>query len=191
MLIIDIIMVKYIIKINCTGKKDLTFNGIAIRVAKKNLHQSPPDITLGYISCIFPYIKELKIVYKKFDKIVYKKFDKIVYKKFDKITIKRLEFYCENETDLSDEDFIHLIEVLKRLGFASENDVKISYCKIDKIDKYINGNNVMREKHEEILAYTFTSLVKIVRVKRKNRKRKPERSIYTTKLLYVCKNLVV
>lgn len=175
MLIIDIIMVKYIIKINCTGKKDLTFNGIAIRVAKKNLHQSPPDITLGYISCIFPYIKELKIVYKK----------------FDKITIKRLEFYCENETDLSDEDFIHLIEVLKRLGFASENDVKISYCKIDKIDKYIDGNNVMREKHEEILAYTFTSLVKIVRVKRKNRKRKPERSIYTTKLLYVCKNLVV
>lgn len=172
MLIIDIIMVKYIIKINCTGKKDLTFNGIAIRVAKKNLHQSPPDITLGYISCIFPYIKELKIVYKK----------------FDKITIKRLEFYCENETDLSDEDFIHLIEVLKRLGFASENDVKISYC---KIDKYINGKNVMREKHEEILAYTFTSLVKIVRVKRKNRKRKPERSIYTTKLLYVCKNLVV
>ena len=172
MLIIDIIMVKYIIKINCTGKKDLTFNGIAIRVAKKNLHQSPPDITLGYISCIFPYIKELKILYKT----------------LNKRTIKRLEFYCENETDLSDEDFIHLIEVLKRLGFASENDVKISYC---KIDKYIDGNNVMREKHEEILAYTFTSLVKIVRVKRKNRKRKPERSIYTTKLLYVCKNLVV
>jgi hypothetical protein len=171
MLIIDIIMVKYIIKINCTGKKDLTFNGIAIRVAKKNLHQSPPDITLGYISCIFPYIKELKIVYKK----------------FDKITIKRLEFYCENETDLSDEDFIHLIEVLKRLGFASENDVKISYCKIDKIDKYINGKNVMREKHEEILAYTFTSLVKITDSKQRRR----NRSKYYTKPLHVCKNLVV
>ena len=86
-------MVKYIIKINCTGKKDLTFNGIAIRVARKNLHQSPPDITLGYISCIFPYIKELKIVYKT----------------LNKITIKRLEFYCENETDLSDEEFVHFI----------------------------------------------------------------------------------
>lgn len=171
MLIIDIIMVKYIIKINCTGKKDLTFNGIAIRVAKKNLHQSPPDITLGYISCIFPYIKELKILYKT----------------LNKRTIKRLEFYCENETDLSDEDFIHLIEVLKRLGFASENDVKISYCKIDKIDKYINGKNVMREKHEEILAYTFTSLVKITDSKQRRR----NRSKYYTKPLHVCKNLVV
>lgn len=171
MLIIDIIMVKYIIKINCTGKKDLTFNGIAIRVAKKNLHQSPPDITLGYISCIFPYIKELKILYKT----------------LNKRTIKRLEFYCENETDLSDEDFIHLIEVLKRLGFASENDMKISYCKIDKIDKYINGKNVMREKHEEILAYTFTSLVKITDSKQRRR----NRSKYYTKPLHVCKNLVV
>ena len=168
MLIIDIIMVKYIIKINCTGKKDLTFNGIAIRVAKKNLHQSPPDITLGYISCIFPYIKELKILYKT----------------LNKRTIKRLEFYCENETDLSDEDFIHLIEVLKRLGFASENDMKISYC---KIDKYINGKNVMREKHEEILAYTFTSLVKITDSKQRRR----NRSKYYTKPLHVCKNLVV
>ena len=168
MLIIDIIMVKYIIKINCTGKKDLTFNGIAIRVAKKNLHQSPPDITLGYISCIFPYIKELKILYKT----------------LNKRKIKRLEFYCENETDLSDEDFIHLIEVLKRLGFASENDVKISYC---KIDKYINGKNVMREKHEEILAYTFTSLVKITDSKQRRR----NRSKYYTKPLHVCKNLVV
>ena len=164
-------MVKYIIKINCTGKKDLTFNGIAIRVAKKNLHQSPPDITLGYISCIFPYIKELKILYKT----------------LNKRTIKRLEFYCENETDLSDEDFIHLIEVLKRLGFASENDMKISYCKIDKIDKYINGKNVMREKHEEILAYTFTSLVKITDSKQRRR----NRSKYYTKPLHVCKNLVV
>ena len=164
-------MVKYIIKINCTGKKDLTFNGIAIRVAKKNLHQSPPDITLGYISCIFPYIKELKILYKT----------------LNKRTIKRLEFYCENETDLSDEDFIHLIEVLKRLGFASENDVKISYCKIDKIYKYINGKNVMREKHEEILAYTFTSLVKITDSKQRRR----NRSKYYTKPLHVCKNLVV
>jgi len=171
MLIIDIIMVKYIIKINCTGKKDLTFNSIAIRVAKKNLHQSPPDITLGYISCIFPYIKELKILYKT----------------LNKRTIKRLEFYCENETDLSDEDFIHLIEVLKRLGFASENDMKISYCKIDKIDKYINGKNVMREKHEEILAYTFTSLVKITDSKQRRR----NRSKYYTKPLHVCKNLVV
>lgn len=171
MLIIDIIMVKYIIKINCTGKKDLTFNGIAIRVAKKNLHQSPPDITLGYISCIFPYIKELKILYKT----------------LNKRTIKRLEFYCENETDLSDEDFIHLIEVLKRLGFASENDVKISYCKIDKIDKYINGKNVMREKHEEILAYTFTSLVKI----KDSKQRRRNHSKYYTKPLHVCKNLVV
>jgi hypothetical protein len=172
MLIIDIIMVKYIIKINCTGKKDLTFNGVEIRVAKKNLHQSPPDITLGYISCIFPYIKEIKIVYKRLDKIL----------------IKRLEFYCENETDLCDDEFVHLIEVLNRLGFASENDVKISYC---KIVKYMDYNNVMRNKHEEIYVYTFTSLIKIEEGKQKRRKRKPNRSIYKTGLLYICKNLLV
>ena len=165
-------MVKYIIKINCTGKEDLTFNGIAIRVAKKNLHQSPPDITLGYISCIFTYIKELKIVYKT----------------LNKITIKRLEFYCENETDLSDEEFVHFIEVLKRLGFASENDVKISYC---KIVRYMD-DNMMRDKHDEILAYTLTSLIKIGDSKRKRRrKRKPNRSKYSTIPLYICKNLIV
>ena len=166
-------MVKYIIKINCTGKKDLTFNGLEIRVAKKNMHQSPPDITLGYISCIFPYIKEIKIVYKMLDKIL----------------IKRLEFYCENETDLCDEEFVHLIEVLKRLGFDSENDVKISYC---KIVRYMdNNNNVMRDKHEEIFVYTFTSLIKIEDCKRRRRKQKPNRSIYKTRVLYICKNLVV
>jgi hypothetical protein len=162
-------MVKYIIKINCTGKKDLTFNGVEIRVAKKNLRQSPPDITLGYISCIFPYIKEIKIVYKRLDKIL----------------IKRLEFYCEDETDLRDEEFVHFIEVLKRLGFASENDVKIRYC---KIVKYMGDNNVVRNKHEEIYVYTFTSLIKIEEVERK---RKPNRSIYKTGVLYICKNLLV
>lgn len=169
MLIIDIIMVKYIIKINCTGKKDLTFNGIAIRVARKNLHQSPPDITLGYISCIFPYIKELKIVYKR----------------LNTITIKRLEFYCENETDLSEEEFVHFIEVLKRLGFASERDVKISYC---KIVRYMDDNNVMRDKHDEILAYTLTSLIKIEDSKKPRRR---NRSKYFTRVLYICKNLIV
>jgi hypothetical protein len=169
MLIIDIIMVKYIIKINCTGKKDLTFNGIAIRVARKNLHQSPPDITLGYISCIFPYIKELKIVYKT----------------LDNITIKRLEFYCENETDLSDEEFVHFIEVLNKLGFASENDAKIRYC---KIVKYKDDNNVIRDKHEEIFLYTFTSLIKIKYGKKLRRR---NRSKYSTRVLYICKNIIV
>ena len=164
-------MVKYIIKINCTGKEDLTFNSIAIRVARKNLHQSPPDITLGYISCIFPYIKEIKIVYKT----------------LNKITIKRLEFYCENETDLSDEEFVHFIEVLKRLGFASEKDVKISYC---KIVRYMDDNNVMRDKHDEILAYTLTSLIKIGDSKRRL-SRCRNRSKYSTRILYICKNLIV
>jgi len=164
-------MVKYIIKINCTGKKDLTFNGIEIRVARKNLHQSPPDITLGYISCIFTYIKELKIVYKT----------------LNKVTIKRLEFYCENETDLSDEEFVHFIEVLKRLGFASENDVKICYC---KIIKYMDDNNVMRDRHEDILVYTFTSLIKIEDGERRL-SRCRNRSKYSTRILYICKNLIV
>ena len=162
-------MVRYIIKIHCTRKKELTFNGIGIRAAKKNLHQSPPDITLGYISCIFPYIKEIKIVYKE----------------IDDITIKRLEFDCEDETDLSEEDFIHFIEVLKRLGFHSANNVKICYCKIvDGIE-----NNVIRNRHEEILVYSFTSQ-KPIETKRK-KKRMPNRSKYATRKLYVCKNLVV
>ena len=98
-----------------------------------------------------------------------------------------MEFYCENETDLCDEEFVHLIEVLKRLGFDSENDVKISYC---KIVRYMD-NNVMRDKHEEIFVYTFTSLIKIEDCKRRRRKQKPNRSIYKTKVLYICKNLVV
>jgi hypothetical protein len=162
-------MVKYIIKIHCTREKELTFNGIGIRAAKKNLHQSPPDITLGYISCIFPYIKEIKIVYKE----------------LRKITIKRLEFDCEDETDLSEEDFVHFIEVLNRLGFHSADNVKISYCKIvENID-----NNVIRNSHEEILVYSFTSQ-KPIETKRK-KKRMPNRSKYATRKLYVCKNLVV
>jgi hypothetical protein len=162
-------MVKYIIKIHCTREKELTFNGIGIRAAKKNLHQSPPDITLGYISCIFPYIKEIRIVYKR----------------LRKITIKRLEFDCEDETDLNEEDFVHFIEVLKRLGFHSADDVKICYCKIvESIE-----NNVIRNRHEEMLVYTFTSQ-KPVETKQK-KKRMPNRSKYATRKLYVCKNLVV
>jgi hypothetical protein len=96
-----------------------------------------------------------------------------------------LEFYCENETDLSDEDFVHFIEVLKRLGFASEKDVKISYC---KIVRYMDDNNVMRDKHDEILAYTLTSLIKI---KDSKKLRRRNRSKYSTKVLYICKNLIV
>jgi hypothetical protein len=163
-------MVRYIIKIHCTRKKELTFNGIGIRAAKKNLHQSPPDITLGYISCIFPYIKEIRIVYKR----------------LRKITIKRMEFDCEDETDLNEEDFVHFIEVLKRLGFHSADDVKICYCKIvESIE-----NNVIRYRHEEILVYSFTSLEKSSKSKR-NKKRLPNRSKYATRKLYVCKNLIV
>jgi len=170
-------MVKYIIKINCTGEKDLTFNGIKIRVAKKNLYQSPPDITLGYISCIFPYIKDIKIVTKILEIKEIKKIRKI----------QRLEFYCENETDLNDEEFIHFIEVLKRLGFASENDVKISYC---KIVRNMDDNNVLRDKHDEIFVYKFTSLKKIENSKC-HQIRKSNRSQYKTRALHICKNLIL
>lgn len=158
-------MVKYIIKIVCTHKEDLVYNGKKIRESRNNSYQSPPDMTLGYISCIFQYIKDIKIVYKK---------------TLNNLTTKRLELYCDSETHLSDEDFFNLIEILTRLGFYSENNVKVSYCSIEN------------KKHEEIKAYTFTSLINIIdNNDNTQRPKRPNRSKYITKQLYMCKNLIL
>ena len=79
-------MVKYIIKIDCTHITNLSFNGRNIRLGKKKtrkrrkVSQCPPDLTLGYILCIFPYIKSIKIIHKK----------------LNNFTMKTLEFYCES-----------------------------------------------------------------------------------------------
>ena len=64
-------MVNYIIKIECTHKNNLAFNDNIIK-RTNSTSQNPPDITLGYISCIFPYIKNITIVYTKVKKFTKK-----------------------------------------------------------------------------------------------------------------------
>jgi hypothetical protein len=109
-------MTNYIIRIECTHKENLSFNNNII-TKKENILQNPPDLTLGYISCIFPFIKSIDIVYEKVKK-----------KRFTK---KYLEFFCYNEDELIDSSFINFIEVLKRIGFNSDNNNStITYSKI-------------------------------------------------------------
>jgi hypothetical protein len=155
-------MVKYIIKINCTDKSDLAFN------KKKLQKNNPPDLILDNISSIFPYIKNIKIIHKK----------------LYKFTTKTLEFYCEDDNELSDDDFIHFIEVLKKLSFSSDNNTKVRYV---TIINDIDDNNVLRQKHKNVLIYNFTSLEEI-EIKPQG-PRKPNHFKYMTELLYVCKNL--
>ena len=168
-------MVKYIIKIDCTHITNLSFNGRNIRLGKKKtrkrrkVSQCPPDLTLGYILCIFPYIKSIKIIHKK----------------LNNFTMKTLEFYCESESesDLSSEEFIDFIEVLKKIGFSSIDNTKIRYVKI--INYY--EETILRYKHVDIIIYTFTSLERIQPIFRIRRYRYK----YRTELLNICKNLTV
>jgi hypothetical protein len=168
-------MVKYIIKIDCTHITNLSFNGRNIRLGKKKtrkrrtVSQCPPDLTLGYISCIFSYIKSIKIIHKK----------------LNNFTMKTLEFYCEREYDLSTEEFIHFIEVLKKIGFSSHDNTTVRYVKIiNYVDK-----TILRHEHVDIIIYTFTSLERIQPIFRTPRIHRNPDSRYFTELLYICKNL--
>jgi hypothetical protein len=95
--------------------------------------------------------------------------------------MKTLEFYCESESDLSSEEFIDFIEVLKKIGFSSIDNTKIRYVKI--INYY--EETILRYKHVDIIIYTFTSLERIQPIFRIRRYR------YRTELLNICKNLTV
>ena len=170
-------MINYIIKIDCTHITNLSFNGRNIRFGKKKtrnrrkVSQCPPDLTLGYISCIFPYIKSIKIIHKK----------------INNFTMKTLEFHCESEFDLSSEEFIHFIEVLKKIGFSSIDNSKVKYV---KIINYIDGT-VLRHEHVDIIIYTFTSLERIEPIFRTPRIPRNPKCRYATELLYICKNISV
>ena len=130
-------MNNYIIRIECTHKDNLSFNNNVI-TKKENILQNPPDLILGYISCIFPFIKSIDIVY-----------DKVKNKKFTK---KYLEFFCYNEDELNDNYFINFINVLKRVGFNSNNkNTLITYIKI------VNNE----EEYIDILKYYYISTEKI------------------------------
>lgn len=170
-------MINYIIKIDCTHINDLSFNGRNIRLGKKKtrnrrkISQCPPDLTLGYISCIFPYIKSIKIIHKK----------------VNKFTRKTLEFHCEREFDLSSEEFIHFVEVLKKIGFSSIDNSKVRYVKIINY----NDGTVLLHEHVDIIIYTFTSLERIEPIFRTPRIARNRKSRYKTDLLYICKNISV
>ena len=97
--------------------------------------------------------------------------------------MKTLEFYCESESDLSSEEFIDFIEVLKKIGFSSIDNTEIRYVKI--INYY--EETILRYKHVDIIIYTFTSLERIQPIFRIRRYRYK----YRTELLNICKNLTV
>jgi len=157
-------MSNYIIRIECTHKEDLSFNNNII-TKKENILQNPPDLTLGYISCIFPFIKSIDIVYEKIKK-----------KRFTK---KYLEFFCYNEDELIDNSFINFIDVLKRIGFNSDNNNStITYSKIIEREE--------KCKYIDILKYYYISTDKI------NVDGKIKKSYNTeTRMLDICKNIIV
>lgn len=162
-------MVNYIIKIECTHKNNLAFNDNIIK-RTNSTSQNPPDITLGYISCIFPYIKNITIVYTKV-------------KKFTK---KYLEFLCNNDKELNDIEFINFIDVLKNIGFSSSNEnTIITYSKIVNIVN--NDNNIDNYKFEDILKYYYKSLKKI-EIDGELKKYNSKNEKY---LLNICKNIIV
>jgi len=170
-------MINYIIKIECTHNTNLSFNSKNITLGKKKMQnrkkvsQCPPDITLGYISCIFPYIKNIKINHKT----------------LNNFTRKTLEFYCEREYDLSSKEFIHFIEVLNKLGFSSSDNSKVKYV---KIINYMDGT-VLRQEHVDIIIYTFTSLERIAPIFTTPRIQRNPKCRYMTNLLNICKNISV
>ena len=99
--------------------------------------------------------------------------------------MKTLEFYCEREYDLSTEEFIHFIEVLKKIGFSSHDNTTVRYVKIiNYVDK-----TILRHEHVDIIIYTFTSLERIQPIFRTPRICRNPNSRYFTELLYICKNL--
>jgi hypothetical protein len=158
-------MVNYIIKIECTHKNNLAFNDNIIK-RTNSTSQNPPDITLGYISCIFPYIKNITIVYTKV-------------KKFTK---KYLEFICNNDRELSDGEFINFMDVLKNIGFSCCNqNTIITYSRIN------NDKNTDNYKIVDILKYNYKSLKKI----EVDGKLKNYNSKYEKYLLNICKNIIV
>ena len=101
--------------------------------------------------------------------------------------MKTLEFYCESVFDLSTEEFIHFIEVLKKIGFSSHDNTTVRYVKI--INYY--EETILRHEHVDIIIYTFTSLERIQPIFRTPRIRRNPNSRYFTELLYICKNLTV
>jgi hypothetical protein len=101
--------------------------------------------------------------------------------------MKTLEFNCESEFDLSSEEFIHFIEVLKKIGFSSIDNSKVKYV---KIINYIDGT-VLRHEHVDIIIYTFTSLERIEPIFRTPRIPRNPKCRYATELLYICKNISV
>lgn len=158
-------MISYIIKIECTHKENLNFNNNIIRKNSVNNFQNPPDITLGYITNIFPYIKNIGIVY-------------IKIKKFTK---KYLNFFCKNEIELNENEFINFINNIKKIGFNSNNkNTIISYSKIEKNE---NDNTY---KYIDIYKYYYDSLIKI-EVNNQYKKYYNKNTI----LLNICKNIIV
>ena len=114
----------YKIRITCTSKDELSFNNK--RVSKDNFRQLK-DIK-------FPeYIYRANIVTRNIIGI--------------KLTTKALEFICNRQVE--EDEFKLFITFLKQIGFATKQDNKISYIKVDH--------------NEYIYEYKINSLTKIVK----------------------------
>lgn len=159
-------MENYIIKIDCTHKHNLILNDK--KITKYGIDtQNPTDLALGYLVSIFPYIKNVAIVHKK----------------IFGFTKKYLCFFCYNENELSDTEFINFINVLKNIGFIAvlKNSI-ITYSHISNI-----GKNIM---HSEILKYNYNSEKKL---DIDNRPKSPYHYKYGNHIynLNICKNIIV
>lgn len=159
-------MAKYIIKIDCTNKEKLALN--YKKITRDGFDtQNPTDVALGYFVSIFPYIESVAIVHVK----------------IAGFTKRYLYFFCYNENELSDQEFINFIGVLKNIGFIAQfKNAIISYVQISNI-----GDNYM---HSDILKYNYNSEEKLEvdSIPRNPYHYKYGNSTYTLK---ICKNLSV
>jgi len=159
-------MANYIIKIDCTNKEKLVLNDK--KITRDGMEtQNPTDLALGYLVSIFPYIESVAIVHIK----------------IAGFTKRFLYFFCYNENELSDAEFINFIGVLKNIGFIAQfKNAIISYVKISNI-----GDNY---RHSDILKYNYNSEEKL---EVDSRPRNPYHYKYGnyTYTLKICKNISV
>ena len=149
----------YKIKINCTGIKNLSYNGKEI--STKTYNNVSNKFKIEQFITEYDYINKLVILYKR------------IPKPFE-FVCKTLEFVCNDM--ISIKDFIVFIKHMKSIGFKSDNNnIRIQF--LDTKAPHDPLYEVLFDTHEVL----FATLDK---PKKKKRKIIKNRSLYQTQILY-------
>jgi hypothetical protein len=154
----------YKIRINCTNKKELCFNGEKIN---KELYY---DINNKLLPMYIDYIDKIAILHKTTNSFTTAK----------SFTIKTLEIICNREID--EMEFNEFIIILKSAGF---------YCEIDETKNKQSGSKIQFIKSTEpsnpIFYYDFTTQwpVRQNPRKRKQPRLNASKPKYSSQMLYI------